>query len=67
MNADEILKLVGLAVSALPALVEAGINIADRVSKIKELADAGANATPEQIKTVRDQLDADLDEFDAPI
>lgn len=69
MNAAQILQLVGEALAVLPTLIDAGINVVDRIGKIKELADSAAagTTTPDQIKAVRDQLDADLDAFNAPI
>lgn len=69
MTPVQILALVAQAIAVLPSLVEAGINIYDRIKKIRALAEAGANgtATPEQIKEVRDQLDADLAEFNSPL
>ena len=64
-----ILELIAKAVSVLPTLVEAGVNIKHRVDQIKELAEAAkaGSVTPEMVKKVRDQLDADLDEFNSPV
>jgi len=69
MNAEAILGLIASAVSVLPTLVEAGINIADRVQKIEALAKAAeaGTVTDDQVKAVRDQLDADLNEFNSPL
>ena len=69
MNAIQILQLIGEAVAVLPTLVTAGINIADRVATIKDLADSAAagTTTDAQIAAVRAQLDADLNEFNAPL
>lgn len=69
MNAAEILAIIGQAVAILPTLVTAGINIADRVATIKDLADSAAagTTTDAQIAAVRAQLDADLNEFNAPL
>ncbi len=69
MNATLILELIAKAVQVLPTLVEAGINIKQRVDQIKDLAEAAKNgtATHDMIKKVRDQLDADLDEFNSPL
>ena len=69
MNLDVVLKLVSAAVGVLPTLVEAGINIYDRVQKIQKLAADGAagKVTQEQIDEIRAQLDRDLDEFNSPL
>lgn len=69
MNATAILALVAQAVALLPTLIDTGINVEKRIEQIKDLAQAGAtgSATDEQIKAVRDQLDADLNDFNAPI
>ena len=69
MNTELILKLIAAAVAALPSLIEAGVNVYDRIQKIQQLAaDAAAGTvTQEQIDDVRAQLDRDLDEFNAPL
>lgn len=69
MNAEAILGLIASAVTVLPTLVDAGVNIFDRVQKIKALADSAAagTVTDAQVKAVRDQLDADLTEFNSPL
>ena len=69
MNTELILKLIGAAVGALPSLIEAGVNVYDRIQKIKQLADdtAAGTVTQTQIDDVRSQLDRDLDEFNAPL
>lgn len=69
MNPELILGLIAAAVEVLPTLVKAGIDIADRVSKIKALAEATKHGTvtDDMVREVRDQLDADLDEFNSPL
>lgn len=69
MNATQILALVAQAIALLPTLISTGVDVFKRIEQIKDLAQAGAtgSATPEQIKTVRDQLDADLADFNTPI
>lgn len=69
MNTELILKLIAAAVAALPALIEAGVNVYDRIQKIQKLAtDAAAGTvTQDQIDDVRSTLDRDLDEFNAPL
>ncbi len=69
MNTELILKLIAAAVAALPSLIEAGVNVYDRIQKIQKLAtDAAAGTvTQTQIDEVRSQLDRDLDEFNTPL
>ena len=69
MNAGQILQLVAQGLALLPTLISTGVDVVERIEKIKDLADAGAKgtATEEQIKAVRDQLDADLADFNSPI
>jgi hypothetical protein len=69
MNATAILGLIASAVAVLPNLVDAGINIYDRVQKIQALAKAAADGTvtDADIQAVRGQLDADLSEFNSPM
>jgi hypothetical protein len=69
MNTELILKLIAAAVAALPSLIEAGVNVYDRIQKIQKLAaDAAAGTvTQVQIDEVRAQLDRDLDEFNSPL
>ena len=65
MNATAILQLVAQALALLPTLMSTGVDVVHRIQQIKDLASAGATggATDEQIKAVRDQLDADLADF----
>lgn len=69
MNAQAILALVAQGIALLPTLISTGVDVVKRIEQIKDLAQAGAtgSATEEQIKAVRDQLDADLNDFNAPI
>lgn len=69
MNTELILKLIATAVAALPALIEAGANVYDRIQKIQKLAEDAAKGTvtQTQIDDVRTQLDRDLDEFNSPM
>lgn len=69
MNTELILRLIAASVAALPALIEAGVNVYDRIKKIQKLAKDTANGTvtQAQIDEVRLQTDRDLDEFNAPI
>lgn len=69
MNSAAILALVAQAIGLLPTLISTGVDVYARIQQIKALAEAGATgaATDEQIQAVRDQLDADLAEFNEPI
>jgi hypothetical protein len=69
MNTELILKLIAAAVGALPSLIEAGVNVYDRIQKIQKLAKdtAAGTVTQAQIDDVRSQLDRDLDEFNSPL
>jgi hypothetical protein len=69
MNTELILKLIAAAMAALPSLIEAGVNVYDRIKKIQKLAEdaAAGTVTQTQIDDVRAQLDRDLDEFNAPL
>ena len=69
MNAELILKLIAAAVAALPAVIEAGGNVYDRIKKIQKLAEdtAAGTVTQVQIDDIRAQLDRDLDEFNSPL
>jgi hypothetical protein len=65
----EILKLIIAGLSALPSLIQAGVNVYDRIQQMKKLAEnaASGTVTQEQIDAIRAQLDADLDEFNSPL
>jgi len=69
MNAALILQLISAAVGALPSLIEAGVNVYDRIQKIQKLAKdtADGTVTQAQVDDVRAQLDRDLDEFNSPL
>ena len=69
MNAALILQLISAAVGALPSLIEAGVNVYDRIQKIQKLAKdtSDGTVTQAQVDDVRAQLDRDLDEFNSPL
>lgn len=69
MSPELILGLIAKAVDILPTLVQAGIDITERVSKIRVLAEAAKHGTVthDMVLEIRAQLDADLDEFNAPV
>jgi len=69
LNAEAILALVAQGLAVLPTIIETGVNVVDRIEKIKALADAGASGTvtDEQIAEYRAQLDQDLADFNQPM
>ena len=69
MNAVLIFELIAKGVALLPALVDAGINITQRVQQISRLAKGGAEGTltDDELAKIRANFDADLDEFNKPI
>jgi hypothetical protein len=69
MNAAAILALVAQAISLLPTLISTGVDVVQRIQQIQKLAESGAagTTTDAQVKAVRDQLDADLADFNTPI
>jgi hypothetical protein len=65
-----VIDLIIKGVESLPALVDAGVSIYNRVQTIKGLAEgakAGTPITPAEIAKIHAQFDADWDEFDKPI
>jgi NAD(P)H-dependent flavin oxidoreductase YrpB (nitropropane dioxygenase family) len=69
MNATEILALVAQGLALLPGLINAGVDVVSRIESMKAVATAGAagTLTDAQIKVYRDQLDADLADFNTPM
>lgn len=69
MNATEILTLVSQGLALLPGLISAGVDVVQRIESIKSVADAGAagTLTDAQVQAYRDQLDADLADFNTPM
>lgn len=69
MNTKLIFDLIAKAVQVLPSIVEAGIDIKQRVDDIGALAKAAHDGsdTAELVRKVRAQLDADLNEFNSPM
>jgi len=65
----EVLDLIIKGVESLPVLVEAGINIYNRVEQIKALAQGAKDGTltPADIAKVRAAFDANLDDFNEPL
>jgi hypothetical protein len=64
-----VLDLIIKGVSSLPTLVEAGINIYNRVEQIKKLAQGAKDGTltKADIVKVRAEFDANLADFNDPM
>ncbi len=64
-----VLDLIIKGVESLPALVEAGIDIYNRVTQIKAIAQGAKDGTltDDDIAKVRAEFDADLDNFNEPM
>ncbi len=70
MNTALLFELIAKGVALLPVLVEAGIDITKKVQQIKTLAEAGKAGkmiSDEELKKIRDDFDASLDDFNEPI
>jgi hypothetical protein len=69
MNTALIFELIAKGVQLLPMLVDAGINITQRVEQLHNLAKGGAagTITDEELAKIRADFDNDLDEFNKPI
>lgn len=69
MDAVAIFELIAKGVALLPTLVDAGINITQRVEQLITLAKGGAEGTLDEaaIAKIRADFDADLAEFNAPL
>jgi hypothetical protein len=63
----EIVDLLIKGLTLLPALVDAGINITQRVEQLKKVAQEGDSMPDDEIASIRAQFDADLAEFNAPM
>lgn len=70
MNAAAIFALISQGLTLLPVLIQAGINIDQRVEQLIALAEAGKNGTPisdADLAKIRSDFDADLADFNTPI
>lgn len=69
MDAVAIFQLIAQGVALLPSLVEAGIDITQRVEQLITLSKGGADGTLDDaaIAKIRADFDADLAEFNTPI
>jgi len=69
MNAAAIFQLIEQGLTLLPVLIQAGINIDQRIEQLIALSKGGAagTITDEDLAKIRAQFDADLDSFNAPM
>ena len=69
MDAATIFELIAKGVSLLPMLVQAGIDITQRVEQLITLANGGAAGTlsDADIAKIRADFDADLAEFNTDL
>ena len=69
MGAAEIFELIARGLTLLPTLVDAGVNITQRIEQLRTLAKGGATGglSADDIAKIRADFDRDLTEFNAPI
>ena len=69
MNAVAIFELIQQGLTLLPVLVQAGIDITQRVEQLTTLAKGGASGTisDEDLAKIRSDFDADLASFNEPL
>jgi len=69
MNATAIFALIAQGVSLLPVLIQAGIDVTQRIQQIEALAKGGVDGTitDADLAKVRAQFDADLADFNEPM
>lgn len=69
MNAVAIFQLIEQGLTLLPILINAGVDITQRVQQLSALAKGGAagTITDADLAKIRAQFDADLSDFNTPI
>ena len=70
MNTALIFELIEKGITLIPTLVNAGIDITDKIQHIKTLAEAGKNGTmisDADLAKIRADFDADLADFNKPM
>lgn len=69
MNAAAIFQLIEQGLTLLPILIQAGIDITQRVEQLSALAKGGASGTisDADLAKIRADFDADLASFNEPI
>ena len=63
----EIIELIVKGLTLLPTLVEAGIDITQRVQQLIVLSKDGASLSDAEIAKIRADFDSDLADFNTPI
>ena len=63
----EIIELIVKGLTLLPTLVEAGIDITQRVQQLIVLSKDGASLSDAEIAKIRAGFDSDLADFNTPI
>jgi len=63
----EIIDLIVKGLTLLPTLVEAGIDITQRVQQLIVLSKDGASLSDAEIAKIRADFDSDLADFNTPI
>lgn len=63
----EIIELIVKGLTLLPTLVEAGIDITQRVQQLILLSKDGASLSDAEIAKIRADFDSDLADFNTPI
>lgn len=69
MNAAAIFELIEQGLTLLPILIDAGINITQRVEQLTALAKGGAagTITDADLAKIRADFDSDLADFNTPL
>lgn len=69
MNAAAIFELIEQGLTLLPILIDAGVNITQRVEQLRALAKGGAagTITDADLAKIRADFDSDLANFNTPL
>ena len=70
MNAEAILALVAKGLQLLPLLIQAGQEVATVISRLRDMAERGANGesvTDEELAALEAELDASIARFNEPM
>ena len=69
MNAVAVFQLIEQGLTLLPILIQAGVDITQRVQQLTSLAKGGADGTisDADLAKIRADFDSDLAEFNAPM
>jgi hypothetical protein len=69
MNTTEIFQIIAQGLALLPSLIEAGVDVVDRIKQMEAVSTAAAagTLTSDQVAAYRAQLDQDLADFNQPM